>query len=541
MVGLGRALTNGAELDGAVSAVDTSKLIAVATALLCLAANALFFLVPHAPLVDVPNHAARLMVECSAADPELSRMYAVHWGLIPNLAGDLLLPPLCGFASPWHLVVGMIVASNLLIAASVMALHKHFFGRWHASLLIVPALSLSLPSMMGYSNYLFGVALAFASFAVLVRWNPRNLPALITFGTVIGTLLFFSHIFSLLLMMLMTAGWFWTGRGEQPSVAGAVRAGLTAMLCFAIPLMLALYAQSGSPEGGVAWGGKVRLAIAVFYPGDANTAIFMTIVLAGLLILLARRGAVHIAPSMRGPLIALGLFVVIAPSSLRDAVDIDSRLLLPLAMLFLASARISYPTPALGVVCAGAALSLPVSIAAALVSIWVPFSKQVDQLREALVGVPAGAPVLSIINEAGPFPTRVGNVNLPYFHLASYALLDRRAFNPLQFTASSMQPLAAVGDYRSVDVGVGQPLSASLAEAACRDPLPAPKLLTQNTYAYTRKWCRKFPYVLYMHFGSPEPLGARLDQVAAGTYFTLFRVPGAPDFSHDRTGPLTRH
>ncbi len=47
------------------------------------------------PLVDYPNHLARFAVLTAAgADPALDRLFTVHWAFYPNLATDLLVPPL---------------------------------------------------------------------------------------------------------------------------------------------------------------------------------------------------------------------------------------------------------------------------------------------------------------------------------------------------------------------------------------------------------------------------------------------------------------
>src|SRR5437016_360208 len=54
-----------------------------------------FFLVEVPPVEDYPNHLARIfLLAFGADDPVLSRMYAPEWHLVPNLAIDIVGPPL---------------------------------------------------------------------------------------------------------------------------------------------------------------------------------------------------------------------------------------------------------------------------------------------------------------------------------------------------------------------------------------------------------------------------------------------------------------
>ncbi len=63
--------------------------------LLCVILLAPLALVDVPPLLDYPNHLARAAVLAFGSDdPVLSRIYAAHWTVIPNLGTDLVLPPL---------------------------------------------------------------------------------------------------------------------------------------------------------------------------------------------------------------------------------------------------------------------------------------------------------------------------------------------------------------------------------------------------------------------------------------------------------------
>ena len=81
---------------------------------LCLVLLAPLWVCEVPPLIDYPNHLARLFVLASLpGDPELAKFYAAHWSVIPNLALDIAGPPLM------H-VLPVYAAGRVLIAASVL-------------------------------------------------------------------------------------------------------------------------------------------------------------------------------------------------------------------------------------------------------------------------------------------------------------------------------------------------------------------------------------------------------------------------------------
>ena len=81
------------------------------------------------PLLDYPNHLARAVVlAAGASDPILSRMYAPHWAIIPNLGTDLVLPPLLHLL-PVHLAGRIVVGIAILLPVlGTLAYSRAVFG-----------------------------------------------------------------------------------------------------------------------------------------------------------------------------------------------------------------------------------------------------------------------------------------------------------------------------------------------------------------------------------------------------------------------------
>src|ERR1700710_1672748 len=82
---------------------------------LCVALLAPLLIVDVPPLLDYPNHLARVFVLAALPhDPVLARFYAAHWSIIPNRALDLVGPPLIAVL-PVHVAGRVLIAAALLL------------------------------------------------------------------------------------------------------------------------------------------------------------------------------------------------------------------------------------------------------------------------------------------------------------------------------------------------------------------------------------------------------------------------------------------
>ena len=109
---MGRNADHAADGAGGPRSVSAAQPFRAIIAALCL-----FYLIAALPLLlgvipplgDYLNHLARMhVILAGGRDPWLAQFYAVHWALIPNLAIDLLVPPLAK-------VVGLFWAGKLFV------------------------------------------------------------------------------------------------------------------------------------------------------------------------------------------------------------------------------------------------------------------------------------------------------------------------------------------------------------------------------------------------------------------------------------------
>jgi hypothetical protein len=477
-----------------------------------------FLVVDHPPIVDFANHAARLWIACHQTDPAVAAMYDYRLGIIPNLAVDILNLPLCGIASPTAVLKLLTVSSLVLIYISAAMIQRKMFGRLNAFILAVPAVSLNLITTMGYINYLAGVALVIALVAITLNNNRRFLDKVIICN-VFGIVIFFCHIFALSLAIVLFFG-FNLSSAER-SFRGIVRSALKTAALFAIPLCLIPLVAQGGEALNISYEGKLRVLPAMTLTQHAGLGIY------GLLPLLGvgwfrTIGRVELSSQLRFPLGALAIYVATVPSELQGAVDIDSRSMVALGYLFFAGLRpLKAERRVTKVVGAIAACMTAISLTLSG-KVWSDFDRQVVELRSAFEVLPPRAAVFSVNNAQGH--ERVVQP-MAYSHLTSYATIDRRIFNPLEFSGIGMQPLQPTAAYQSIDTAAASPISASLARVLYNPSHELSQRALRMNLGYLLRWPEKFDYVVYYHFGTaPNFAPERLTLIAQGSYFSILRI-----------------
>ena len=82
----------------AASRKDSSRLTLTLFVLLAVITAIPILTIDVPPLGDFPNHLARMYIlHDGGQSPFLSRYYQIQWAILPNLAMDLIVPPLLGF------------------------------------------------------------------------------------------------------------------------------------------------------------------------------------------------------------------------------------------------------------------------------------------------------------------------------------------------------------------------------------------------------------------------------------------------------------
>ena len=185
------------------------------------------------PLLDYPNHLARfVLLAAGPDDPVLGPIFTPHWAIIPNLAADVIGPPLLRLL-PVHVAGRCLLGGILLLnLAGVLALHRALFGRRSFWPLASGLVAYNSGFLLGFLNWQIGSGLAMLFAAAWLTWRERRPVATIAAAAAASVMLFFCHLMGLVFFLVLIgsaeAHAMWRGRGRAGAIgvaaAGAGRA-----------------------------------------------------------------------------------------------------------------------------------------------------------------------------------------------------------------------------------------------------------------------------------------------------------------------------
>ncbi|HZT51272.1 MAG TPA: hypothetical protein VFA22_05030 [Stellaceae bacterium] len=398
------------------------------------------------PLVDYPNHLARMALLARLPhDPALGRFYALAWRPIPDLAMDLLVPPLLRVLPLATAGRVFVLLAFLLIAGGAALLYRVLFGRWSAWAALAFLLLYNRLLLWGLLNDLFGLGLALVALALSIALRGRGIALRLVAGTVVAFALYFAHLMAFgvfaVLWLGCEAGFVWRERG-----AGILR------LCVAVlPLLLpaGLMLASGTGEGGMPhfappWR-KLDLLFSVFdlYHRPFDVACFAVAVL-GLGLAYWRRWLV-VAPPLGLPLALLGLAYLAMPTDIAGATGVDRRLPLALALVLAGGSTWVAPRPRLERAYLAAAAVMFLLRLGTVAASWEASDRAYRALLAGLDAIPRGSLV------AVAYPPAALNVSAtPLAHFAVLAAARRDAFVPTLFARPTQQPVVLRPPFRAL-------------------------------------------------------------------------------------------
>jgi len=398
------------------------------------------------PLVDYPNHLARMAVLAKLPhDPTLQAFYALAWRPVPDLAMDVLVPPLLRVMPLFVAGKAFVLAIFLLLAGGTAALHRVLFQRWSAWPCLAFLVLYDRLLLWGFLNYLFGLGLALCALAAMIALGGRGRVLRLGVGLGVALALYLAH-----LMAFGVYAVLWLGHEAAPLLRARHRADWVRFIIAALPVLLALapMAVGGAGGGRIEFADpwrKFDLLFSVFdlYLRPFDIACFA---LAGCGIgYVYWRRWLQLAPAMALPLALLAVAYLVMPSTVMGATGVDRRLPLALVLvLFGASAWVvERPRVERGLLAAAALM-----FAARLAVVAVGWQASGWEYDAVLVRLDMAAPGSRI---AVAFPPSALNVTrTPLVHFPTLAAARRDAFVPTLFAEPSQQPLVMQPAYRAL-------------------------------------------------------------------------------------------
>ncbi|MBV8359854.1 MAG: hypothetical protein JO189_18245 [Deltaproteobacteria bacterium] len=471
----------------------------------------------HLPLADYPNHLARLLIHKSASDPYLSKFFAFHWVLAPNLGFDLFTQPFISHVSVELAGKIAIITSFLIIYAGTIMLDRQLNqDRWGLSL-FAPIFLYNGPFRFGFISYTIGVGFAIWGFWFWVRYREKAYGIWIVIFIFVGVAVFFMHLEAFGIYAVCVASYEGALLWEQIKIERQLRRSLfnvpiSGAASLVLPCVLLWFSAAPISHGGF-WQGYAQywitftrkieaLAAPLFYSNPAFE-IPLLLVISGLFFwALATRTIV----ANSRMLIAMGVFgviLIVMPFGFGELMYIDYRLPSGVAFIALASFAWGKASPArheiLGTLLG---ICLIIRVGSVLLE-WQPAQAVIKEYYTALRLVPPGSRLLVYMPRM-----QFGDRYPPLRHVPALAAAMQGVFDPHTFTNGSApngpQLLNLKPNYR--DYWIYDP----------SDPQ-----IINSMY--------KFDYLLQIKGPPVEPLaGLTLKEISLGQTFVLYRIDREP-------------
>jgi hypothetical protein len=394
------------------------------------------------PLLDYPNHLARMYLLPHLPDAELARYYTVQWMPIPDLAMDGIVPFLAKVMPLEWAGKIFIALTFLLLAGGTAAIHRVLFGRWSLWSLLAFLLLYTRLLLWGFMGYLFGCGLALGGFAAWIALSQRHWLLRLLLGTVFALAIYLSHLLAFGMYAVMVAtfefGQIWL---KRKSIGAAIRD----LVVGGAPFLPALALMGhNSSAGRIIYANPLRkldLLFSVFdnYSRPFDVVCFVLIVLA--VGFAYWRRWVKLAPEMVLPLIGLVIVYIAMPTQLFTAAGVDRRI--PM-MMFLALIGGSTWQARAAVVetrfMTGVAVLFAVRLAV-IAAIWFQAGTFYAQLLPALDKLPRGSCVAVAFGKDS-----IQVAKAPLTHFTTLAVMRRDALVPTIFHYPLQQPITLQPD-----------------------------------------------------------------------------------------------
>lgn len=398
--------------------------------------------VTYPPLVDYPNHLARVHVLNHHEDvPAFRETFERQLAPIPNLAGDLLILFFNQFVGIHAAGSIFLVLTALLYAAGCHLLGREIHGR--PTWLALPCCCFFYNAMLfsGFLNFMFGVALFLLGLACWMRWRGRWTAARYAAVSLVVFASYLAHLGAYVFLCVSFAVLALDALLRRETTARAVIADLAHVLP---PLVaFAAFMSGGGEAGGLAWNNVRGKLLNATLPFDTYNikldALFGAVLLVVICVFVfGRRARVRVVrPTFLVGLVFCLLFLV-SPKGALTAWSVDARFVVPATLLLVLSLRLSLPraTARLLMLLLLAVMALRVCSAWAT---WAALDRRIAAQVETFKRLPEGARVYPMFVARGEWER--ARVERSFDHLAHYATIERRAYLPTIFAWRSQQPL----------------------------------------------------------------------------------------------------
>lgn len=439
----------------------------------------------------------------------LRQFYTVDWAVLPNLAMDVIVPPLLNGLSPYVAGKIFIFLIFLLLVSGTCALHRALHGETSYWPLLSVLFLYNRHFLWGFTNFLFGTGVCLWTLAFWFRFVHRSAFFRVSVFSMFSLLLFFSHLYAFGIYGLCILGCA-LHRHLRENPVNPWREWGVSLAQFIVPAILFLFfspTASSAALRDIHFGAFSRKFGSIFQPINNYSHLFdgfTFAVLAGIFFFGWWLGKVRLNPRMRYPLLFLILFYLLMPERLLTVHAADTRIPTPFAFLLLAACRPLHIEQKTKTAIIGLLACIFLVRLIVIGVYWNRADGQYAGYRQALIRMEENPRLFTAIADPGPwqpFPT-------PIRHLPCIAVIERSALVPSLFANKTQQPVRFAPAYRPL---VG------------KTPGPA---FGANKKMDWHTISKHYDYLLIVReplFSEPPP--ARWETVYHGDSFRLLKIP----------------
>jgi hypothetical protein len=482
--------------------------------------------VPAMP--DYPAHLASFhLIGGLANDPVIAQYWRIEWGLIPNLASEITVPllaKLCGYRIATKL---FLTAATLFWAVGPALVQRALYGRITVTALVGALFAYNANFMWGFFNYHFASGLALVAFAGWIAsagWPQWRRAVVLTLALLA---IYFSHVFAAALLLLLVGCYeaqAWLA-AKPLSLKGAI-ARLWPIAAAMVPVaILFLFFKPAGVDGRVAfnlldsWLDRIEAMLDLYFD---QTHYALLVALLGAVVAGLRTGRLVLHRRMWLVLAALLFLTIFAPEEAMGGWGVDLRIPPVFCALFFASSELRLERRWL---MATAALLLVVIgfDAAALAGNWRYYDRRYDEFRAADAVIPEGSRIVTVLDGDA-----IGWASdQPYWHMAEFAIIDRKVFTPLLFAtkgqhAVRLQP--SVAPFAAQSARQGSPPDISELEDLSNGLVDGDTDIA-FVFPYLMRFQCHYDYAVVIHLnGHRSPVPSMLHLVHAGSFFAIYAI-----------------
>jgi hypothetical protein len=481
-------------------------------ALFCLAVLALTAATPIPAMSDYPNHLARMYLLAGERAGDPSPYYAADWRFYPNLAMDLLVPPL---ARPLGVEMAarlFVMASQALLLTGAVAVELAVKRRFGYAGFVALLFAYAFPLAWGFVNFSFGLGLALWGIACWIRLREFFWGRLAAHAACVAALVV-AHLFALGLYGF-TLGVYEMWRFSRRRSA---REFLRALALLAAPALAAgavlRLAGGAAGQAGTSWDFAFKPLWFFVAANGYSTPLSAAILGFIAFVALRLRRCGGLLPEQAGGWLAAGfaLLYLATPQMLFDTAYVDVRVLAAAALILPGFVSLRFPDPVLARRVAWAALALICVNFAFVAALWSSYRSDYAAMIRSFREIETGGKIL--VARRGDETPFSGQTIEPMIHAPTLAAFYDKALVSSVMALKGKQPLTSRPGYERLNIGdAGSVTLADLARIAGR------------TSGLLAGWPRDFGYLYVIGAPGDNPMPDALRPLLVERRFTLYRI-----------------